>query len=139
MSNIEYVKFAVDRSNYFRVRNHDQFVKKMAQANIQWWVKETEEEALYAITGGPQNGGRFPWVIKEGNSELSPYDIRETVQDVLHPDDTAILVGVLMDGKDYLDGWASVITLKHIKNMSLSEWVSTTLDKLGRVATDFNY
>tara|TARA_Y100001973_G_C5129308_1_gene296857 strand:- start:132 stop:467 length:336 start_codon:yes stop_codon:yes gene_type:complete len=111
----------------------------MAQANIQWWVKETEEEALYAITGGPQNGGRFPWVIKEGNSELSPYDIRETVQDVLHPDDTAILVGVLMDGKDYLDGWASVITLKHIKNMSLSEWVSTTLDKLGRVATDFNY
>lgn len=137
---MESVSNAIDRSNYFKVRDTSNFMLDMDTVGIKWWDKECADGTVkVAIAGGPLHNGCFPWFVSDEQGLPEPYDIREIIQEHVHPDDVAILVGVASQGIKYLDGWASIITFQDIRSMTLSEWVANTLESLGRKASDFHY
>ena len=137
---MESVSHAIDRSNYFKVRNIPNFMLDMDAVGIKWWDKECSDgDIKVAIAGSPLYNGCFPWFVKDQQGLPEPYDIREVLQEHVHPEDAVVLVGVASQGIKYLEGWASIVTFQEIKNMTLSEWVSETLDGMGREASDFHY
>jgi len=138
--NMESVSHAVDRSNYFKVRDTANFRLDMDAVSIKWWDKECADGTIkVAIAGSPLYNGCFPWFVNDEQGLPEPYDIRKVLQEHVHPDDAVILVGVASQGIKYLDGWASIVTFRDIQNMTLSEWVAETLESLGRKASDFHY
>ena len=92
-----------------------------------------------AIAADPAKGGTFPVMINNPDTnEEEPFDIRTVVRKHLSWRDTAVLVGIMSEGISYVDGWACIITRKlEPVNMTLSQWVHNTLNRMDIEASEF--
>jgi len=135
-----YKYHTLERSNYFSVENKEAFIKEMEMAGIKWWAGNRPDNTYkVAIAADPAKGGTFPVMINNPDTnEEEPFDIRTVVRKHLSWRDTAVLVGIMSEGISYVDGWACIITRKlEPVNMTLSQWVHNTLNRMDIEASEF--
>ena len=135
-----YKYHTLERSNYFSVEDKEAFAKEMEMAGIKWWPGNRPDNAYkVAVAADPEKGGSFPVLVNNPDTnEEEAFDIRTASRKHRAGYDTAGLVGSMSQGSSYVDGWACIITRKYEpRNMTLSQRVSDTLNKMDIIATEF--
>jgi hypothetical protein len=116
--------YAMARSNYFRVKDADEFKRWCKHRNLDFSTKEFDDVgARYTIFPGEGEEAGWPRFESSDGDDDIEIDIPEELSNHLHPKDAAVLFQVGWEKLRYLTGDAVAVT-------STGKRVYLTLDEI---------
>lgn len=124
------------RSNYFRVKNEEAFVKEIESHELSF---QRDNEGRFAVFSEHEYGGWPGWEYPEDDGEPVEIDVAEIVSGHLAPGEVAVLMEVGAEKIRYVTGYAVAVNDRNERRVVSLDTIYQWATELGEHVSQASY